>query len=59
MDFLSPTYGAKSFIIERDRSSIAYEVKRTRAVWDDGLVIPGTNRRGGCNYRHRRHAQIL
>ena len=47
MDFLSSTYRAKSFIIERDTSSIAYEVKRTRALWDDGLAVPGTNRRGG------------
>jgi hypothetical protein len=41
------TYRAKSFISERDTSSIAYEVKRTRAVFDDSLAIPGTNRRGG------------
>lgn len=40
-------YRAKSFINEQDLSSIAYEVKRTRAVWDDALSIPGTERRGG------------
>lgn len=40
-------YRAKSFISERDTSSIAYEVKRTRAVFDDSLAIPGTDRRGG------------
>jgi hypothetical protein len=40
-------YKAKSFITEKNLSSIAYEVKRTRAVWDDALSIPGTNRRGG------------
>lgn len=47
MDASLASYKTKSFIAERDASSIAYEVKRTRAVWDDALSIPGTNRRGG------------
>jgi hypothetical protein len=41
------TYRAKSFTAEANKSSIAYEVKRTRAVFDNSLSIPGTNRRGG------------
>jgi hypothetical protein len=40
-------FRAKSFMSEQNTSSIAYEVKRTRAVFDDSLAIPGTNRRGG------------
>ena len=40
-------FKAKSFISERDTSSIAFEVKRTRATWDPSLAIPGTERRGG------------
>lgn len=35
------------FATERDTSSILYEVKKTRAIWDSGLSVPGTNRRGG------------
>ena len=41
------SYKAKSFLQERDSSSITYEVKRTRAIWDASLRIPGTNRSGG------------
>ena len=40
-------FRTKSFRTELNKSSIAYEVKRTRAVWDDALAIPGTDRRGG------------
>lgn len=40
-------YKAKSFLSERNSSSIAYEVKAVRAMWDPSLSIPGTNRRGG------------
>jgi hypothetical protein len=40
-------FKAKSFISERDTSSIAFEVKRTRATWDPSLAVPGTERRGG------------
>ena len=35
------------FATERDTSSILFEVKKTRAIWDSGLSVPGTNRRGG------------
>lgn len=47
MDKNISAYKAKSFVSETNISSIAYEVKRTRAVFDDSLAIPGTNRRGG------------
>ena len=40
-------YRAKAFLHERNSSSIAYEVKGVRAIWDPSLSIPGTNRRGG------------
>lgn len=40
-------FKAKSFIADVNKSTFAYEVKRTRAVFDDSLAIPGTNRRGG------------
>lgn len=40
-------YRAKAFLHERNGSSIAYEVKGVRAIWDPSLSIPGTNRRGG------------
>lgn len=40
-------YKIKSFVSDRNKSSMTYEVKRTRAVWDDSLSIPGTDRRGG------------
>ncbi len=40
-------FRAKSFLSERNTSSIAYEVKGVRALWDPSLSIPGTNRRGG------------
>lgn len=47
MDSITSSYRTKSFISERNISSISYEIKRTRAVWDDALSIPGTERRGG------------
>lgn len=40
-------YKAKSFLFESNKSTFAYEVKRTRAVWDPSLAVPGTERRGG------------
>lgn len=40
-------YKALSFIGEQNKVSMAYEVKRTRAVWDPSLRIPGTERSGG------------
>lgn len=40
-------FKAKSFIADVNKSTFAYEVKRTRAVFDDSLAIPGTDRRGG------------
>lgn len=40
-------FKAKSFLTERNTSTIAYEVKGVRAIWDPSLSIPGTNRRGG------------
>lgn len=40
-------FKAKSFLTERNTSTIAYEVKGVRALWDPSLSIPGTNRRGG------------
>lgn len=40
-------FKAKSFLSERNTSTMAYEVKAVRAVWDPSLSIPGTNRRGG------------
>jgi hypothetical protein len=40
-------FKAKSFLSERNTSTIAYEVKAVRAMWDPSLSIPGTNRRGG------------
>jgi hypothetical protein len=40
-------FKAKSFIADVNKSTFSYEVKRTRAVFDDSLAIPGTNRRGG------------
>ena len=40
-------YKAKSFLSEQNTSTIAYEVKAVRALWDPSLSIPGTNRRGG------------
>jgi len=40
-------FKAKSFLSERNTSTMAYEVKAVRAMWDPSLSIPGTNRRGG------------
>jgi hypothetical protein len=40
-------FKAKSFIADTNKSTFAYEIKRTRAVWDPSLAIPGTQRRGG------------
>ena len=40
-------YKAVAFIADQNKSSFVYEVKRTRAVWDPSLAIPGTERRGG------------
>ena len=40
-------FKAKSFIADANKSTFAYEVKRTRAVWDPSLAVPGTQRRGG------------
>jgi hypothetical protein len=40
-------FKAKSFLTERNTSTMAYEVKAVRALWDPSLSIPGTNRRGG------------
>ena len=47
MDSIQSQIRAKSFVTELNESSMIYEVKRTRAVFDDSLAIPGTNRRGG------------
>jgi len=41
------SYKALSFTTESNRSSMLYEVKRARAMWDPSLAVPGTNRRGG------------
>jgi hypothetical protein len=40
-------FKAGSFTTESNKASMLYEVKRTRAEWDPGLAIPGTERRGG------------
>ena len=40
-------FKAKSFLSEQNTSTMAYEVKAVRAMWDPSLSIPGTNRRGG------------
>lgn len=40
-------YKAVAFIADQNKSSFSYEVKRTRAVWDPSLAVPGTDRRGG------------
>ena len=40
-------FKAQSFLSERNTSTMAYEVKAVRALWDPSLSIPGTNRRGG------------
>ena len=41
------SYKASAFAVERYKTTFNYEVKRVRAVWDPGLSVPGTNRRGG------------
>lgn len=41
------SYKAATFISEQQKTTFNYEVKRVRALWDPGLSIPGTNRRGG------------
>lgn len=40
-------FKVQSFLNERNMSTMAYEVKAVRAIWDPSLSIPGTNRRGG------------
>lgn len=40
-------FKAAQFVSEINKSSMTYEVKRTRATWDPSLSIPGTGRRGG------------
>ena len=47
MDSLAVDYRAKQFVTDRDMSSMAFEVKGTRAIWDETLALPGTNRQGG------------
>lgn len=47
MDFQSADFRTKTFVLDKDISSMMYEVKRTRAVWDPSLSVPGTDRRGG------------
>ena len=41
------SYKASAFLADRTRTSIQYEIKGVRAVWDASLAIPGTDRRGG------------
>ena len=41
------SYKSLQFVTEHNRSSMLYEIKRARAVWDPSLAIPGTERRGG------------
>ena len=40
-------YKAVAFIADQTKSSMLYEVKRARGVWDPSLAVPGTQRRGG------------
>jgi hypothetical protein len=40
-------YKAFAFLADQTKTTFNYEVKRVRAVWDPGLSIPGTERRGG------------
>jgi hypothetical protein len=40
-------FKAKSLLTDSNKSTFAYEVKRTRAAWDPTLSIPGTDRQGG------------
>lgn len=41
------TFKASSFISDQTQSSLNFEIKGVRAIWDPSLAIPGTNRRGG------------
>jgi hypothetical protein len=41
------TFKASSFISDQTRSSVHFEIKGVRAIWDPSLSIPGTDRRGG------------
>jgi len=40
-------FKARAFVSESRKTTFNYEVKRVRALWDPGLSIPGTGRRGG------------
>lgn len=40
-------FKSAAFISDMNKSTFHYEVKRTRAVWDPSLSVPGTERRGG------------
>lgn len=40
-------FKARAFVSESRKTTFNYEVKRVRAIWDPGLSIPGTGRRGG------------
>lgn len=40
-------FKARSFLYDQTKTTFNYEVKRVRAIWDPGLSIPGTGRRGG------------
>lgn len=40
-------FKALTFVAEQISSTFNFEVKGVRALWDPGLSIPGTNRRGG------------
>jgi len=47
MDKNLVSYKALRFTTESNRSSMLYEVKRARAIFDPSLAVPGTSRRGG------------
>lgn len=40
-------FKAKRFSTKSNVSSMLYEIKSSRAIWDPSLSVPGTNRRGG------------
>lgn len=40
-------YKALNYLYRSNKSSMLYEIKSTRAVWDPSLSVPGTDRRGG------------
>lgn len=40
-------FKSAAFLSDINKSTFSYEVKRTRAVWDPSLSVPGTDRRGG------------